>query len=49
MGMEHAEILRDQVFVVAKLLGAAGEYAASGVEDDGLIGNVERQLAVLFN
>src|ERR1700758_1068609 len=46
---KHAEILCDQRFVVQDIVGFAGEDTASGVEDDRLVRDVERQLAVLFD
>src|SRR5450631_4408228 len=47
--MKDAEILCNQVFVVQNVAGVAGEHAASGVENNRLIGNVERQLEILFD
>src|SRR5262249_1833286 len=43
------EILRDQFFIFQQLACAAGNHAAPGVEDDRLIGNVERQLEILLD
>src|ERR1700682_4878053 len=48
-GMKDAEILRDQLFIVQDVAGRPSEYAASGVEDDSPIRNIERQLEVLFD
>ena len=49
VSMKDAKILRDQFFIVQEIAGLAREHAASGVEDDRLIRNIERQLAVLFD
>src|SRR6266852_9582009 len=49
VSMNDAEILGDQLFIVHNVAGVAGEHAASGVEDDRLIRNVERQLDILFD
>jgi hypothetical protein len=49
MGVKDAKILRNQHLIVQNFTGIAGEYAAPGVEDDGLICDIERQLAVLFD
>src|SRR4030081_3540081 len=49
LGMKDAEILFDQLFIIQNVAGATGEHAASGVEDDRLIRNVERQLEILFD
>ena len=49
MRVKHAEILRDQFFIVGNLGGIACKHAAPGIEDDCLIGHLERQLQVLFD
>ena len=49
MGVKHAKILRDQLVIVQDLAGVACEHTASGIEDDCLIRNLERQLAVLLD
>ena len=46
---KHAQILRDQLFIVQDVAGRPSEHAASGVEDYGMIRNVKRQLAILFD
>ena len=47
--MKDAKILRDQLFIVRDVTGRSGEYAASGIQDHDLIGNIERQMAVLLD
>jgi hypothetical protein len=47
--MEYPKMLRHQRLVGAKFRGAAGEHAAPSVENDRVIGNFKRQLAVLFD
>src|SRR5258708_6801882 len=49
MSVDDAEILRDQLFIVQNIAGIADEHTASGVEDDRLVRNVERQLDILFD
>jgi hypothetical protein len=49
VSVKDAEILRDQLFVVHNVAGAAGEHAASGIEDDRLVGDLERQFDILFD
>ena len=49
VSMENAEILRNQLLIVQNVTGAPGEHAAPGVENHGLIRNIERQLEVLFD
>src|SRR5258708_16013249 len=44
---KDAEILRNQIFV--EFTGLAGENTASGVENDRLIRDIERELAILFD
>src|SRR3954454_22339590 len=47
--MENAEILRNKRFVAENVGRAAGEYAASGIEDHRLIRNLQRKMAVLLH
>src|SRR5579864_2727630 len=47
VGMIHAQMLRDQLFVDPGRI--ARKDAASGIENDGLVGNLERQLPVLLD
>ena len=49
MSVDDAEILRDQLFIVQNVTGIADEHTASGVEDDRLVRNVERQLEILLD
>src|SRR5215471_13882749 len=49
VGVVDAEILRDQFFIVLKVADFPCEDAASGVEDDGGIGNIDRKLEILFD
>jgi hypothetical protein len=42
VSMKDAEILGDQFFIIQNVSGRASEHTAPGVENDRLIGNVER-------
>ena len=48
-GIAYAKMLRDQLLVVQNLARLAGKDAASGVENDGVVGDIERQLPVLLD
>ena len=47
--MEDPKILCDQLFIIQNIGRFACEDAASGVKDDGLIGDFERQLKILLD
>ena len=49
MCMKDAEVLRNDRIVVRKLRRRAVEHAAPGVENDGLVGDLERELEVLLD
>src|ERR1700733_1012650 len=47
VGMIHAKMLRDQLF--GDFGRVTRKDAAAGIENDGLVGNFERELQVLFD
>jgi hypothetical protein len=49
MSVKNAEILRNQLLIIQNVAGISGEHAASGVENNRMIRNVEHQLAILFD
>jgi hypothetical protein len=49
MSVIDAKILRNQIFIVQEFVGLACKYATAGVEDDHLIGYLERQLTILLD
>src|SRR5262249_55638132 len=46
---EHAEVLGDNGVVELDLIGAAAKHHAAGVDDDDIVGKVERELDVLLD
>lgn len=47
--MKYTKVLGDEIVIGHNFLGRAEESAATGIEYDDLIGNIERQMPVLFD
>src|SRR5215468_5252839 len=46
---EHAEMLRDDGVVELDAIGGAAKHHAAGIDDDNIVGEVERKLDVLLD